>query len=168
MEEEQREKEVRADGYINLMNKYGTRDDVSEQYRFQSEGSVTDMELTLNYEENGLFSKIIDIPAEDAASSGFTYGITDEGIEAFIQDSLEELDFEQKASAAMKWARLYGGALIIMVMDDGGELTDPVDWDRIRGIDDLLVFERPLISPDYNSIYKQSREGKGSGGRAAI
>ena len=38
MEEEQREKEVRADGYINLMNKYGTRDDVSEQYRFQSEG----------------------------------------------------------------------------------------------------------------------------------
>ena len=43
MEEERREKEARADGYINLMNKYGTRDDTSEQYRFQSEGSVTDM-----------------------------------------------------------------------------------------------------------------------------
>ncbi len=165
MEEERREKEARADGYINLMNKYGTRDDTSEQYRFQSEGPVTDMELTLNYEENGLFSKIIDIPAEDAASSGFTYGITDEGIEAFIQDSLEELDFEQKASAAMKWSRLYGGALIVMVMDDGGKLSDPVDWDGIRGIDDLLVFERPLVSPDYNSIYRQSREGQGSGGR---
>ncbi len=165
MEEERQGKESRADGYINLMNKYGTRDDASEQYRFQSEGPVTDIELTLNYEENGLFSKIIDIPAEDAASGGFTYGITDEGLETFIQDSLEELDFEQKASAAMKWSRLYGGALIVMVLDDGGKLIDPVNWDGIRGIDDLLVFERSLVSPDYNSIYKQSREGKGSGGK---
>ena len=31
------EKESRADGYKNLMNKYGTQDDVSEQYRFESD-----------------------------------------------------------------------------------------------------------------------------------
>ena len=49
------EKEQRVDGYKNLMNKYGTQDDVSEQYRFESEAPVTDVELTLNYEKNGLF-----------------------------------------------------------------------------------------------------------------
>lgn len=147
------EKESRADGYKNLMNKYGTKDDVSEQYRFESGDPVTDMELTLNYEENGLFSNIIDIPADDAVRSGFSYGVNDTRLENFINDSLDELEFEEKASLAIKWSRLYGGALMVMVIDDGRQIHDPVDWDNIRGVDELLVFERPLVTPDYNSVY---------------
>ena len=157
------EKEQRVDGYKNLMNKYGTQDDVSEQYRFESEAPVTDVELTLNYEENGLFSKIIDIPADDAVSSGFSYGVNDLDLEAFINDSLDELDFEEKAATAIKWSRLYGGALMVMIIDDGRDIEEPVDWDNIRGIDELLVFERPLITPDYNSIYNHDpKDGKWS------
>lgn len=152
---ERQSKERRADGYKNLMNKYGTQDDASEQYRFESEDPVTDIELTLNYEENGLFSKIIDIPADDAVSSGFSYGVNDTDLENFINESLDELDFEEKASTAIKWSRLYGGALMVMVIDDGKDLDEAVDWDNIRGIDELIVFERPLITPDYNSIYNQ-------------
>lgn len=151
--ENDQKKDNRADGYKNLLNKYGTQDDVSEQYRFESDAPVTDVELSLNYEENGLFSKIIDIPADDAVSSGFDYGVNDTDLEAFINDSLDELDFEEKASEAIRWSRLYGGALMVMIIDDGGELEDPVDWDSIHGIDELLVFERPLVTPDYNSIY---------------
>lgn len=147
------EKEQRGDGYKNLLNKYGTQDDVSEQYKFENDDPVTDTELTLNYEENGLFSKIIDIPADDAVSSGFEYGVSDIGLETFINDSLDELDFESAASTAIKWSRLYGGALMVMIIDDGKQMEEPVDWDAIRGIDELLVFERPLITPDYNSIY---------------
>lgn len=147
------EKETRRDGYRNLMNKYGTKDDVSEHYRFESSGPVTDMELTLNYEENGLFSNIIDIPADDAVRSGFSYGVNDTRLENFINDSLDELEFEEKASLAIKWSRLYGGSLMVMVIDDGRQLHEPVDWDNIRGVDELLVFERPLVAPDYNSIY---------------
>lgn len=151
--EKDQDKEKRADGYKNLLNKYGTQEDVSEHYRFESDAPVTDIELSLNYEENGLFSKIIDIPADDAVSSGFDYGVNDVDLETFINDSLDELDFEEKASEALRWSRLYGGSLMVMIIDDGGDLTDPVDWDNIHGIDELLVFERPLITPDYSSIY---------------
>ena len=151
--EKDQNKEKRADGYKNLLNKYGTQEDVSEHYRFESGTPVTDIERSLNYEENGLFSKIIDIPADDAVSSGFDYGVNDVDLETFINDSLDELDFEEKASEAIRWSRLYGGALMVMIIDDGGELTDPVNWDGIQGIDELLVFERPLVTPDYNSIY---------------
>ena len=59
--EKEQEKMKHFDGYKNMMNKYGTKSDVSEQYRFERDDPVTDTELTLNYEENGLFSKIIDI-----------------------------------------------------------------------------------------------------------
>lgn len=158
--EEGQGKEQRADGYKNLMNKYGTQDDVSEQYRFESDEPVTDIELTLNYEENGLFAKIIDVPADDAVSSGFSYGVNDADLENFINESLDELDFEEKASTAIKWSRLYGGALMVMIIDDGKELEEAVDWDNIRGIDELLVFERSLITPDYNSIYNQNPQNR--------
>lgn len=150
----QKAREVRRDGYQNLLNKYGTKNDVSENYRFVSDEPVSDVELTLNYEGNGLFARIIDIPADEAVSSGFSYGISDTDIENFINNSLDELDFEEKAAAAIKWSRLYGGALMVMIIDDGGELTDPVNWDGIRGIDELMVFERPLVTPDYSSIYQ--------------
>lgn len=159
-ENKEQSQEYRADGYQNLMNKYGTKDDVSEQYRFESGEPVTDIELTINYEENGLFSKIIDIPADDAVSSGFSYGVTDTDLEAFINKSLEELNFEEQIATAIKWSRLYGGSLIVMLIDDGGELEEPVDWDNIHGIDELLVFERPLVTPDYQSIYNYKPNDK--------
>ena len=163
MQDNESEKVVRVDGYKNLMNKYGTRDDVSEQYRFEGDEPVSDVELTLNYEENGLFAKIIDVPADDAVSSGFEYGVNSADIESFINDSLDELDFEGIASAAIKWSRLYGGALVVMIVDDGRQIDEPLDWDNIRGIDELLVFERPLITPDYNSIYNHDpKTGKWS------
>lgn len=121
------------------------------------------VELTLNYEENGLFAKIIDIPSDDAVSSGFEYGVNDVDLETFINDSLDELDFEGAASTAIKWSRLYGGSLMVMIIDDGKQIDEPVDWDNIRGIDELLVFERPLITPDYNSIYNHDpKTGKWS------
>jgi len=159
-ENKEQSKESRADGYQNLMNKYGTKDDVSEQYRFESGEPVTDIELTINYEENGLFAKIIDIPADEAVSSGFDYGVTDTDLETFINDSLEELNFEEQIATAIKWSRLYGGSLVVMLIDDGKELEDPVDWDNIHGIDELLVFERPLVTPDYQSIYNYKPNDK--------
>lgn len=153
--------DIRNDGYKNILSKYGTKEDLSENYRFESVGLIEDMELTVNYEENGLFGKIIDLPAEEAVSSGFKYN-TSEEIAKFIDDSLDELNFEEMASLALKWTRLYGGALIVMIVDDGKQLDEPIDWDNIRGIDELMVFERPLIIADESSIYNYNPSVKGS------
>ena len=154
-----RNRSIRTDGYKNMLNKYGTRVDMSENYRFVRDKPVTNEELTLNYEENGLFAKIIDIPSDDAISSGFEYGINDIGITKFINKSLDELDFENIISSAIKWSRLYGGSIVVMIIDDGKQLDEPVDWDSIHGIDELCLFELPLITPDYNSVYNQ-KNGK--------
>lgn len=61
----------REDGYVNLLNKYGTKQDNSEAYKFEREPVIPDMQLTGLYEGNGLFSKIIDTPAEEALKHGF-------------------------------------------------------------------------------------------------
>ena len=45
----------REDGYVNLLNKYGTKQDNSEAYKFEREPVIPDMQLTGLYEGNGLF-----------------------------------------------------------------------------------------------------------------
>lgn len=144
---------MHADGYANVLNKYGTPQDNSEAYTYECEPIVPDMQLTELYEGNGLFSKIIDTPAEEALKHGFSLNIGDSGAEEYVLEVLDSLDFEETASTAVKWSRLYGGAVVVMLIDDGGGLEDPLDYDNIRGIDELAVFERAVVQPDYISTY---------------
>ena len=157
----------REDGYVNLLNKYGTKQDNSEAYKFEREPVIPDMQLTGLYEGNGLFSKIIDTPAEEALKHGFDLNLKSDELNAFVEDALDDLEWEEKAATAIKWARLYGGALIVMLIDDGRGLEEPVDWEHIRSIDELRVYERSIVQPDYASLYQQDYGGKGIGNRVS-
>lgn len=144
----------RADGFVNLMTKYGTSKDPSEQYKYVPELQVPDSLLTLFYEGNGLFAKIIDAPAEEAVKHGFTLeDVSDQTLIDFYQETLEELDFEETAMTAIKWARLYGGSIAVMLINDGRGLEEPLDWSNIRSIDDIRVYDRSVIQPDYDSMF---------------
>ena len=157
----------REDGYVNLLNKYGTKQDNSEAYKFEREPVIPDMQLTGLYEGNGLFSKIIDTPAEEALKHGFDLNLKSDELNAFVEDALDDLEWEERAATAIKWARLYGGALIVMLIDDGRGLEEPVDWEHIRSIDELRVYERAIVQPDYASLYQQDYGGKGVGNRVS-
>ena len=157
----------REDGYVNLLNKYGTKQDNSEAYKFEREPVIPDMQLTGLYEGNGLFSKIIDTPAEEALKHGFDLNLKSDELNAFVEDALDDLEWEERAATAIKWARLYGGALIVMLIDDGRGLEELVDWEHIRSIDELRVYERSIVQPDYASLYQQDYGGKGVGNRVS-
>lgn len=144
----------RADGFVNLLNRYGTSKDSSEQYQFVPEPQVPDSTLSLFYESNGLFAKIIDAPAEEAVKHGFTLdGVSDQRLIDFYQEALEELDFEEITMTALKWARLFGGSIAVMLINDGRGLEEPLDWRHIQSIDDIRVYDRSLIHPDYESMF---------------
>lgn len=157
----------REDGYVNLLNKYGTKQDNSEAYKFEREPVIPDMQLTGLYEGNGLFSKIIDTPAEEALKHGFDLNLKSNEMNAFVDEVLDDLEWDEKATIAIKWARLYGGALIVMLIDDGRGLEEPVDWEHIRSIDELRVYESSIVQPDYASLYQQDYGGKGVGNRVS-
>lgn len=157
----------REDGYVNLLNKYGTSQDNSEAYQFEREPIIPDMQLTGLYEGNGLFSKIIDTPAEEALKHGFDLNLKNDEVNAFVEEALDELEWEEKAATAIKWARLYGGALIVMLINDGGGLEQPVNWQNVKSIDELRVYERAIVQPDYSSLYRQDYGGKGEGNRVS-
>lgn len=160
----------RADGYVNMMTKYGTSKDTTEGYRFRAEPVVPDELLTMYYEGNGLFAKIIDTPAEEAIKHGFTLESTkDQKIEDFYTEALDELDWEETAMTAIRWARLFGGSIAVMMINDGRGIDEPLDWRNIRSIDDIRVYDRSVIQPDYRGSScgrRTKRRGTGSSRRA--
>ena len=144
----------RADGkYVNAMTKYGTMRDSDSAYRFTPEPMVSDSILTTYYEQNGLFRKIINIPAEKAVKDGLNLDSLDGETVGYIEDKLDRLDWECKAAEALKWSRLYGGAIIVMLVDDGGTLETPLNINNVKRIEELRVYERAVVQPDYTSMY---------------
>ncbi len=144
----------RYDGYVNMLNKYGTARDVSERYEFRQEPPIPDETLTMYYEGNGLFARIIDAPAEESIKHGFILEeLNDHTIEDFYREALEELDWEETIMTAIKWARLFGGSIAVLMINDGRGIDEPLDWQNIRSIDDIRVYDRSLIQPDLNTMF---------------
>lgn len=143
----------RADGYQNMLNKYGTKQDNSTAYEYAPESFADDFTLTTMYEGNGLFTKIIDRPAEEAVKHGLDIDFGDEDVAEYIEERLDELDFEEKFATAEKWARLYGGSIIVMIIDDGRRLEEPVNWKDVRKIEEMRVFERAVVQENTTSLY---------------
>lgn len=146
----------RGDGnYQNMLTKYGTSRDASEYYNYVADADVTDMELATFYEQNGLFARVIDAPAEEAVKHGFEIvDLEDDSIQGFTDECLDELDWEETAMQSLKWARLFGGSIAVLLINDGRSIDKPVNWDQIKSIDDIRVFDRSVISPDYSSMYE--------------
>lgn len=145
-------KEYHADGYTNMLNKYGTAQDNSTAYTWQGEAFADDMQLVSLYEGNGLFNKIIDRPAEEAVKHGLDIDFGSDEIAEYVEDKFDNLEFEESFATAIKWARLYGGAIIVMLVNDGRTLEQPLDWNAVRSIEELRVFERSVCEPDYTSL----------------
>lgn len=144
---------IRHDGYKNMLTRYGTAQDSSTAYTYAMEDIIPDPDLTEQYFGNGLFAKIIDSPSEEAVKHGYDFKLNDPKIEDFISDELDRLDWEEAAATAIKWTRLYGGAVIVMLVNDGCDLEEPLDWDNVEEIEELLVYERAIVQPDQTSLY---------------
>ena len=155
-----RENPFNQDGFVNLLTNYGTARDSSEHYYYESEDPVMDDELVRFYEGNGLFSRIIDLPAEEAIKHGFEIkNLADGDTKDFYNECLDELDWEENFMLGLKWARLFGGSIGVMLIDDGRGLEEPLNWNEIKSIDDIRIYDRSLVVPDYSSITKyESRD----------
>ena len=131
--------QLRLDGYYNVLNKYGTQHDSTEYYQWATGAAVTDAELADLYAGNGLFSTIIDAPADDATKNGIDLGIKDKDLQKRLDDHLQTIHYQSKLAKALKWARLFGGSAVVMLVDDGRLLQDPLNWRDVHGVAELLL-----------------------------
>jgi phage-related protein (TIGR01555 family) len=156
--------DVRNDGVlVNAITGLGTAKDKSEYYAIRTPKLLAEPELEALYYDP-LCRRVIDIYAEAAVTEQPTIKLSEEtedydGTLKSFENYLEDLDFFAYIEEALKLQRLYGGAAIFMVLDDGLESDQPVNSKLIRGIADLVPLSRREITPnDYNYLNYRNPE----------
>lgn len=98
------------DGWSNLLTGYGTRNDKTRG-NFMASELIPDNELGILYDGDGLVASVIDTVAEDMIKKGWEITGDEDG--KFFK-KMQQLRFTHALSKALKYSRLYGGALIII------------------------------------------------------
>lgn len=143
----------REDGaLVNAITGLGTKRDKSAYYAIQNQGIMADAELEALYLDP-LCRRVVDIFAEAALTKRPTIKFAEEleGHEKILQkfeDYLEHNEVFSYFEEALKLQRIYGGAALFMVCDDGLEPNKPMDPTRVRDIVDLVPLSKKEICPD--------------------
>lgn len=127
---------VRVDGWqniaLNLGNKSG---DAAANSKYALVPTLSRTTLEGMYRGDGLAKRVVDVPVDDAMR---------EWIEADqpLLDELSRLRAKPEMLDALKWARLFGGAVVVALLDDSLEFEAPVNPNGIRRVLQLRVYDR--------------------------
>lgn len=155
----------RFDGYFNAVLGHGMkRFDPFMHYHFKQNGFMGFQECDELYTYNGIAAKIVEAPANEAVRAGFTLK---DGAEVLEQNDdvmsiLEDLDATKKFATALTWDRLFGGCLILLLADDGGDLAEPLNENRLRRIERMMLYDPQdvVVNPDWYDDPYDKRFGR--------
>ena len=108
-----------TDGFSNPVAHLGAASPLMADWSFERSGLTQDRErLTAMYRECAIAKRIIDMPSEDMTRGWYT--LTSAMLEEADLNKLKDLEakhsIQQEIANAIRWARLYGGALAIMII----------------------------------------------------
>ena len=127
-------------------------------YTFTEPVKLSDDDLTALYESNGLFARVIDTPAEEATRRPpVPRSSQDRAAVQLFSEGLDALEWDTQALTAVRWARLFGGSIAVILIDDGGRLEDPLKPERVRSIDAMRVYPRSQVQTDFSQDGKPER-----------
>lgn len=135
-----------GDSLINFAAKMGGGMDKLSQSVFAKTRTRLDKhQLAALYRENFIAGKAIDIVPNDMTREWRSFadsGLDETKIEA-IENAEKELSIQSKVNEALKWARLYGGSIIVMDIANSGEPWEPLDLETVKegSLKGLVVFD---------------------------
>ncbi len=167
------------DGYANAAAFLGEDSPLFSAGTFLRSGITRNTELlTAAYRESWLAKRIIDMPAEDMTRKWYSLST------AMADEDLRDLkrlearhSVRQEITNTIRWARLYGGSIAVMVVRDGPvDLSAPLDpdtlapgcfhgllvLDRAMGVSPSLELVTDLDDPDFGepAFYETDLEGE--------
>jgi len=142
-----------TDGFKNIHKSIGSSHDVTTNTAFRRNPY-----LSLNYYttnslySNSLAGKAVDIPTEDAFRGGREFECEDtEKLEEY-QEFLVDIKLEEKLQNLMKWGKVFGSAVAIIISDDD-EMGEPLIVENLKqgDIKDIVILDRwQLYTMDIN------------------
>lgn len=148
---------ARVDGFVNAVTGYGTTVDRTARATVRAirDTWATQPALETLYYEDDICACIVDALVEDSLRQGIELGRDQDGEDADddgeevkrqasqIQRAMRRLGALAHVSRAAKWGRLYGGAVVVLFMEDGSH-GEPLKLGR--KVEFLRVFDRWELS----------------------
>ena len=140
------------DSLENLVAELGTKQDKRSHSTFVNSKrlSADGMQVELNalYRTDWLAGKVVDIIPDDMTREWryFSGDIEPETIGALVEEE-ERLGLAEAFNEAHKWARLYGTSFIVINVDDGQPVDQPLNINRVKkgGLKHIKVVDRHRI-----------------------
>jgi len=160
-----------CDGLVNAYTNLGVSGKDSRVHARVYSQVITEVDANNLYAGDPMARKLVDrIPYEGTRKWIELLGADTDLVNDY-EIEFRRLDVINNFRKAWVLARLYGGAMILVNLDDGADLSEPVDYNRIDRVDSLVVFNRHEMKagldinsdiespnfgmPNYYSLYSQ-------------
>jgi hypothetical protein len=159
---------TRNDGLANALTGMGTRKDPTQYNQIANRlVRLTREECSALYEQNGAMRKLCEMFPQAATAQGgaATFGgkSVPKELPEKVATKLEMLQVGERLKSkhgknskglmaalrsAQTKANVFGNAAIVIFADDGEDLDKPLNWKKLKSVDELFVLDRWDIYPD--------------------
>jgi phage-related protein (TIGR01555 family) len=175
----------KMDGWLNVLTGLGIkgrdkRTGASYVYERMTKSEAEDL-----FGCDDMAEKVVDFLPEEMQREGFeiTHDQDDEKLHDLAMEYFKKLGGPFNADRGLKWARLYGGAGVVMGINDGNEASEPVNKNGIRTIEFLntlhkwelnpvtTTLQRDPTKPDFGmptQYYLSPEQGGGEGSQTIV
>ena len=133
------------DSLTNLVANMNTGNDKRRHSQFTKKGRMDRNQLEALYREDWIAGKIIDIIPDEMTREWRKFDDAELSPEDIVklEKAEKELRIKYLFNEAKKWARLYGGALIVMNIEGTGEPHELLDINKVKegSIKSLTVYD---------------------------
>lgn len=122
------------DGLMNVISGLGTSQDKRTHSYWARPRVLTRDELENMYRGSWLAKRIINSVADDMTSKGWRFGFDaeSEDAKADIRKFEKKFGVYAKVNEALRWARLYGGGVLLLGVNGQGDLSQPLDPSLVK------------------------------------
>ncbi len=145
----------RQDGYTNAVLGHGLKNkDPAANLGFTPGPILTDQMLSNLFIGNSIARKIVSLPADEAVKNWICI---DDDPESKPMQILDAIGAESRFADALRWERLYGGSVILLLANDGGGFEYPLREGNIKEVESIRVYDKTQVYWNDAVLYDDPR-----------
>lgn len=152
-------KEKVTDAWKNILTGMGlTSRDKQVSNTFGTPVILTETVVADLYRGEGFGKRVVDLPTGEMVREWIEIaGDTENEIVKHISTALQA---KKHFLQTLRWDRIYGGAVLLMGINDGGKFEDPLDEANIKEVEFLKTYDRYRVTWNTTDLYNDPNTKK--------
>lgn len=152
---------LRKDGWSNSYTGIGTSRDKQTRSTFCGDALLGIGELSVLFHSDDIAHRIITTRPDEMLRAGYKLMADDEELTQGLMEDAERLEIDRNVFEGMVWGGLYGGAALIIGVNDRRPPEMKLNDQAAKSVDYLTVLDKRYINP--HKFYGQSQMAGGLG-----